>query len=98
MVNEAEQKVHIVNYRTCIYVWCALVLLLGVTVAVARMHLLAQYSVPAALLIASTKAGLVITYFMHLMYEEKRLKMMLLLAVSIFTLIIAVTFIDIWYR
>jgi cytochrome c oxidase subunit 4 len=80
------------------YVWCALVLLLGATVAIARMHLLARYSVLAALLIASTKAGLVITYFMHLMYEEKRLKIMLLLSVSVVTLIIAVTFIDIWYR
>jgi cytochrome c oxidase subunit 4 len=98
MVNEEAQKVHIVTYVTCIYVWCALVLLLGATIAIARMHLLAQYSVPAALFIASTKAGLVITYFMHLRYEEKRLKLMLLLAVSLFSLIIAVTFIDIWYR
>lgn len=97
-MNEGEQKVHIVTYKTCTYVWCALVLLLGATVAIARMHLLAQYSVLAALLIASTKAGLVITYFMHLMYEEKQLKIMLLLSVSVFTLIIAVTFIDIWYR
>ena len=98
MVNEGEQKIHIVNYRTCTYVWCALVLILGATVAIARMHLLAKYSVLAALIIASIKAGLVITCFMHLMYEEKRLKLMLLLAVSIFTLIIAVTFIDIWFR
>ncbi len=72
--------------------------LLGATIAVARMQLLAKYSVLAALLIASLKAGLVITYFMHLMYEEKGLKLMLLLAVSILTLIIAITFIDIWYR
>ena len=80
------------------YVWCALVLLLGATIAIARMHLSATYRVPAALLIASIKAGLVVTYFMHLMYEEKKVKLMLLVAVSVFTLIIAVTFIDIWYR
>ena len=97
-MNEAEQKVHIITYRTCLAVWLALVLLLGATIAVARMHLLAKYSILAALLIASLKAGLVITYFMHLMYEERRLKLMLALAVSIFTLIIAITFVDIWYR
>jgi cytochrome c oxidase subunit IV len=98
MVNVEAKKIHIVSYRTCIYVWLALVLLLGATIAIAHLHLLAQYSVLAALLIASIKAGLVVTYFMHLMYEDKRLKLMLLLAVSLFTLIIAVTFIDIWYR
>jgi len=80
------------------FVWGALVLLLGATVAVAHLHLLAKYSVLAALFIASIKAGLVVTFFMHLVHEEARLKLMLLLAVSIFTLIIAVTFIDIWYR
>jgi len=94
-MQEEEQQTPIMTYRTGMYVWCALVVLLGFTIAIARMQLFAKYSVLAALLIASTKAAQGIAYFMHLLYEGKRLQLMLRLTVSLFTLIIAMMFIDI---
>jgi cytochrome c oxidase subunit 4 len=93
-----DTEFHIVNYRTYIYVWIALLLLLAATVAIARGQLLAQYSVLGSLFIASVKAGLVLTFFMHLKYEPPFLKTMLFFALLALTLIIGLTFSDVWYR
>ncbi len=97
MARAGEQN-PVITYRTCAWVWCALVLLLGATIATAKLQLLAQFSVLAALAIATIKAGLVITYFMHLKYESWRLKLMLLVAIIVVAVMIAFTFIDVWYR
>lgn len=94
----AGEQTPVIAYRTAVRVWCALVVLLGATIATARLQLLAQYSVLAALAIATIKAGLVITYFMHLKYESWRLKLMLLVAIIVVAVMIAFTFIDVWYR
>ena len=79
-------------------IWAALVALLLMTIAVARFSLLANYSVLGSLSIATVKAGLVLIYFMHLRHEGWVVKGMLLLAIVALTLIIALTFIDTWYR
>lgn len=88
----------LVSYATYTLVWLALLVLLGATITIAQAHLLAKYSVLAPLAIASAKAGLVLTYFMHLKYEGRFLKTMLIVAVSTLTVFIAFTFVDVWYR
>ncbi len=88
---------HIVSYTTFLAVWVALLLLLVATIAVARVHF-TRFSVLINLAIASLKAGLVVTFFMHLKYEGRFLKGLLLLAVATLTAIIALTFSDVWYR
>ena len=80
------------------FVWAALVALLIMTIAVARLSLLANYSVLGSLFIATVKAGLVLIYFMHLKHESWVVKGMLLLAVAALFFIIALTFVDVWYR
>ena len=80
------------------WIWAALVALLLVTIAVARFSLLANYSVLGSLSIATVKAGLVLIYFMHLRHEGRVVKGMLLLAVTALFFIIALTFVDVWYR
>jgi cytochrome c oxidase subunit 4 len=50
------------------------------------------------LFIATLKAGLVLAFFMHLKYEGRFLKGMLLLTLAALTCIIALTFSDVWYR
>jgi len=97
-MKEIEKEAHIISYTTCILVWIALILLLGATITISRTHLFIHYSVLAALFIASAKTGLVLMYFMHLKYEGKFLKGMLFMVISVLTLIIAFTFMDIWYR
>jgi cytochrome c oxidase subunit 4 len=96
-VAEKEQTGQSVKYKTYIFVWLGLLLLTVTTVAVSKFRL-TGYAVPVALLIATAKAALVITFFMHLRYEPRILKLMLLIALVAFTLILLLTFSDVWYR
>ena len=91
-------ETHIIATRTYAVVWLALLALLAATLAVSRLQLLARYSVLGSLLIATVKAGLVLAFFMHLKYEGRFLKGMLLLTLSALTLFIGLTFVDVWYR
>jgi cytochrome c oxidase subunit 4 len=94
---EQKQEHYIVRAKTFVMVWSALVVLTGVTIKAAEMHL-GEWSMLANLLIASTKVSLVLWFFMHLKYENKLLKFMLLVPIATLTIIIGLTFFDIWYR
>lgn len=83
--------------RTYITVWVLLLVLTAVTVTVARLQL-SRFAVALAILIATMKGSLVLTYFMHLREEPWILKAMLFIALLALTLIIALTFSDILYR
>lgn len=93
----AEGKHHIVPSRVFVTVWVLLIGLTAVTVTVAGMHL-GRFSMLAALVIASAKAGLVLWYFMHLKYEDRLFKVLLLVPIVTLTVIIGLTFFDILYR
>jgi cytochrome c oxidase subunit IV len=97
-VNDQPAEMHIVPTGIYVAVWAALLVLLAATIAVAKMQLLARYSVLGSLLIATAKAGLVLAFFMHLKYEKRFLKGLLALALSALTLFIGMTFVDVWYR
>ena len=88
----------IVAAGTYTVVWLALLLLLSATIAVAKLRLLAQFSALGSIVIASIKAGLILAFFMHLKYERRFLKGMLAITVSALTLLIGLTFVDVWYR
>jgi cytochrome c oxidase subunit 4 len=90
-------ETHIVGYRTYVYVWCALLILLGITIAAAKIYFW-KYSVLINLVIASVKALLVLTFFMHLKYEGRFLKGLVFLTILVLTSIIALTFSDVWFR
>ncbi|MBZ0157528.1 MAG: cytochrome C oxidase subunit IV family protein [Alphaproteobacteria bacterium] len=85
------------GYRTYFLVWGALVVLLAVTVLVARAGL-TRYSVPVNFLIASLKAGLVLEFFMHLKHEDRFVKGILALGILTLTAILGLTYADTWYR
>ncbi len=88
---------HLVGTPVYVGIWAALLLLLAATIAVAKLHV-TSFSVVINLLIASAKALLVLLFFMHLRYESKFLKVMLGVAVGALTLIIVLTFSDVWFR
>ena len=92
-----EQEKHIVSTRTFVAVWLALLGLTAVTVTVAQQHL-GAFSTLTAIAIASLKAGLVLWFFMHLKYEKRLLKLLLLVPIVTLAVIIGLTFIDVWYR
>jgi len=97
-MDKDDSRAQTVGYRHYTYIWAALLVLLGITIAIARLELLANYSVLGSLVIATVKAGLVLTYFMHLRHEGWVVKGMLMLAIGALTFIIALTFVDTWYR
>jgi len=92
-----EHHAHIVPYRTFLLVWIVLLILTGVTVAVAQFNL-GALNVWVALGIATLKAGLVVAVFMHMKYETPLFKLALLSALAILAIFIGMTFLDVLYR
>jgi cytochrome c oxidase subunit 4 len=97
MSTEQETQLTATRYRRYVYVWLSLIVLTSLTVSVARLHL-TSYAILIAILIATTKAGIVVTFFMHLKNEPLILRLMLFVALLAFTLIALLTFSDVWYR
>ena len=60
----------VVPKKIYIAVWLALLVLLGLTVAVAYVHL-GRLNVVAAMAIAFLKASVIILYFMHVRYASR---------------------------
>jgi cytochrome c oxidase subunit 4 len=93
-----EQEKHIVvSTKTFVLIWLALLVLTGVTIKAAQMRM-GEWSILANLLIASTKASLVLWFFMHLKYEKMFFKLLFFVPIATITIIIGLTFFDIWYR
>ncbi len=65
-----EQNHHVMPVRTYLMVFAALMVLLVITVGVAFFNF-GFLNVFIALAIATTKAGLIMAYFMHLRYSSK---------------------------
>ena len=83
--------------RTFVSIWFLLITLTGITIWAARLQM-GEWSMAANLLIASTKAFLVLWFFMHLKYEKLFFKLLFLVPVVTITIIIWLTFYDVWYR
>lgn len=92
-----ESNAHLGRTKTYVAVWLALLALTAITIEAAGMHL-GKFSTLTSLLIASAKASLVLWFFMHLKYERKLFQFMFLIPVITLTVIIGLTFFDIWYR
>jgi len=95
-MNKKEPS-HIVGTRTFVFTWIVLLLLTALTIKVAEMQM-GRLSMLVNLLIASTKACLVLWIFMHLKYERRIFKLLLIVPIGTITIIIGLTFFDIWYR
>ncbi len=88
---------HNIPTGTYIGIWAALILLTGVTVWVAGMHL-GNFSTITALAVATVKTTLVLLYFMHLRYERPIFIIMLFAPIVTLATIIGLTFVDVWFR
>ncbi len=94
---DRERAFPIASSGSLTAVWAALLVLLGLTIAVARIRF-ASWGVVLNLAIATAKAGLVLLFFMQLRSEGRFLKVMLGMALAALTLIIVLTFSDVWFR
>ncbi|MCX6219663.1 MAG: cytochrome C oxidase subunit IV family protein [Bacteroidia bacterium] len=80
--------------------WTVLVILLiltTITILAIKIHL-GAYTVALALILASIKVSIVLTYFMHLKFENMLLRLMVGGVFLLFAVVIAITFIDYYFR
>ena len=80
-----DVKGHMMKYYV---VFVALLCLTAVTVGVSYLKLARPAAITIALIIASVKAGLVASVFMHLLDEKKVIYAVLLLTVLFFALVL----------
>ena len=92
-----ENNNHIASTKTFVLFWIALLCLTGVTIKAAYMHM-GAWGMLANILIATTKASLVLWFFMHLKYEGRLFKLLIFVPIITISIIIGLTFFDIWYR
>ncbi|EGY27156.1 caa(3)-type oxidase, subunit IV family protein [Desulfovibrio sp. A2] len=88
---------HAVPLRINLLVWAALMALTAITVGVTSFDF-GFLNVVVALTVATTKAGLVILWFMHLRYEGRVIRLMVFTAFVILAIAIGFTFFDVAYR
>jgi cytochrome c oxidase subunit IV len=80
--------------------WTVLLVLLCLTtlsILAIKMHL-GAFTVALALILASIKVTIVLTYFMHLKFENMLLRLMVGFVFLLFVIVIAITFIDYYFR
>jgi cytochrome c oxidase subunit 4 len=92
-----ESKNHITGTKTYVLVWFALLCLTGLTIEAAQLKM-GEWSMVANIAIASAKASLVLWFFMHLRQEKRLFKLLIFVPLITISIIIGLTFFDIWYR
>jgi cytochrome c oxidase subunit 4 len=88
---------HIVNYKVYGWVLTGLLALTFLTITVTWIDLSAL-TVFIALIIASVKSTIVLAYFMHLKFESRLFRVFLIMVLSIYVLVILLTFVDYLFR
>jgi cytochrome c oxidase subunit 4 len=91
-----EEK-HISSYSSLAIVLAVLLTLTAISVWVTGFHF-GSLAVVIALVIASIKVRTVITYFMHLKYESRFMKLMVTGVFVLYALVIIITFVDYYFR
>jgi cytochrome c oxidase subunit 4 len=97
-VRPEGEKPRVISYRTYFWVWAGLITLTGITVSLAGMPL-GKWAIVLPLLIAGTKSGLILNYFMHLKSEKLLIfKVIIPLVMALFLVFILLTFSDVAFR
>jgi len=91
------ETVHITPYRTYAWVLIALLAFTFLTITVTWIDLSAL-TVFVALTIATIKAGVVLTYFMHLKFESSLFRIFVIMVLAIYVLVILFTLSDYLFR
>jgi len=86
-----------ISLGTYLMVWLALLALTALTITAASLHF-GTWSILAAIIIATIKGTLVLFYFMHLRYEDRVFRIMLLVALFTLAIIMVLTFVDVLFR
>ncbi|HEY3388312.1 MAG TPA: cytochrome C oxidase subunit IV family protein [Prolixibacteraceae bacterium] len=88
---------HISSYSLNLTVLLILLILTTTSVLAIKFHF-GAFTVTIALIIASVKAAIVLTYFMHLKNENILLRLMVSGVFVLFAIVVVITFIDYYFR
>ncbi|MFZ2955391.1 MAG: cytochrome C oxidase subunit IV family protein [Candidatus Ozemobacteraceae bacterium] len=78
-------------------IWLFLLALTGLTLLNSLFNL-GRLNIWIALIISTTKAGLVSLFFMHINEEPSFIRYMFLCSFALLAIFIGLTFFDVWYR
>jgi len=90
---ENHSNTHVVRYRTFVYVLISLVTLTFISVLITHIDL-GRMALTGAILIAAVKSSMVLWYFMHVKYESRFLKLMIVLVLAVYVTVLVSTLID----
>ena len=88
---------HITSYTTYATVLIILMILITLTITAPSLNLTA-FTVLIAMVIASTKAGIVLTYFMYLKVENLLTRILVIMVLGLYASVIILTFSDYIFR
>ncbi|MDP2336167.1 MAG: cytochrome C oxidase subunit IV family protein [Bacteroidota bacterium] len=92
-----NEKHHIVPYRVYFYILLALITLTFGSIGITHINV-GEYSVLGALIFSTIKSFLVLTWFMHLKFDQPFLRIMVGFVALVFLAVIFITFLDYYYR
>ena len=92
-----NEKHHIVPYRTYFIVLLFLLTFTFLSIAITQIEL-GSFTVAGALILATLKSALVLTYFMHLKFDKPYIRIMVGFVLAVFIAVIVVTFLDYYFR
>jgi len=92
--HHGDEIAHVMPVRLLIGVWGALMVLTIITVAVTSVDLGSKTNLVIAMAIATVKAGLVVTYFMHLRWDRPFHTLVFLGSLLFVSLFISMTLFD----
>ena len=92
-----SEETHITEYPVYTKVLIGLLVLTTLTILFPWLDL-TGFTALIALILASTKAGIVMTYFMHLKVEYILLKILVIMVLAIYASVILLTFSDYVFR
>ena len=92
--HHGDEIAHVAPVRLLVGVWAALMLLTVITVAVTSIDFGSRINLIVAMAIATVKAGLVVTYFMHLRWDRPFHTLVFLGSLLFVSLFISMTLFD----
>jgi len=92
-----KENHHIVPYRVYFYILITLIALTFGSIGITKINL-GEYSVLGALIFSTIKSVLVLTWFMHLKFDQPFIRFMVGFVALVFFAIIFITFLDYYFR
>jgi cytochrome c oxidase subunit IV len=93
----SENTTHITSFKTQLNVLLVLIILTFISVGITQFEM-GAFNTLAAMLVAGAKAAIVMAWFMHLKFDNKIFLIFTILVISVFLVVLYVTFIDYLYR